>query len=183
MEWLFYLDASLLLWIQENLRVSWLTPFFKQITKLGNVGWFWIFLTVILLLIPKQRRTGAMCAASLVGSVVVNNLFLKNVVARTRPYEVVEGLTRLIEKQSDYSFPSGHTAASFAAAVILFLQLPKKYGIPALILAVLISFSRLYLGVHYPTDVLAGAVSGTLIALAVHWIFEKKKEKHSENCE
>lgn len=117
-----------------------------------------------------------MCAASLVGSVVVNNLFLKNVVARTRPYEVVEGLTRLIEKQSDYSFPSGHTAASFAAAVILFLQLPKKYGIPALILAVLISFSRLYLGVHYPTDVLAGAVSGTLIALAVHWIFEKKKK-------
>jgi len=116
MEWLFHLDASLLLWIQENLRVSWLTPFFKQITKLGNVGWFWIFLTVILLLIPKQRRTGAMCAASLVGSVVVNNLFLKNVVARTRPYEVVEGLTRLIEKQSDYSFPSGHTAASFAAA-------------------------------------------------------------------
>ena len=110
-------------------------------------------------------------------------LFLKNVVARTRPYEVVEGLTRLIEKQSDYSFPSGHTAASFAAAVILFLQLPKKYGIPALILAVLISFSRLYLGVHYATDVLAGAVSGTLIALAVHWIFEKKKEKHSENCE
>ena len=95
----------------------------------------------------------------------------------------MEGLTRLIEKQSDYSFPSGHTAASFAAAVILFLQLPKKYGIPALILAVLISFSRLYLGVHYPTDVLAGAVSGTLIALAVHWIFEKKKEKHSENCE
>lgn len=117
-----------------------------------------------------------MCAASLVGSVVVNNLFLKNVVARTRPYEVVEGLTRLIEKQSDYSFPSGHTAASFAAAVILFLQLPKKYGIPALILAVLISFSRLYLGVHYPTDVLAGAVSGTLIALAVHWIFGKKKK-------
>lgn len=57
MEWLFHLDASLLLWIQENLRVSWLTPFFKQITKLGNVGWFWIFLTVILLLIPKQRRT------------------------------------------------------------------------------------------------------------------------------
>ena len=140
MEWLFHLDASLLLWVQENLRVSWLTPFFKQITKLGNVGWFWIFLTVILLLIPKQRRTGAMCAASLVGSVVVNNLFLKNVVARTRPYEVVEGLTRLIEKQSDYSFPSGHTAASFAAAVILFLQLPKKYGLPALLLAVLISF-------------------------------------------
>ena len=101
MEWLFHLDASLLLWIQENLRVSWLTPFFKQITKLGNVGWFWIFLTVILLLIPKQRRTGAMCAASLVGSVVVNNLFLKNVVARTRPYEMVEGLTRLIEKQSE----------------------------------------------------------------------------------
>ena len=175
MEWLFHLDASLLLWIQENLRVSWLTPFFKQITKLGNVGWFWIFLTVILLLIPKQRRTGAMCAASLVGSVVVNNLFLKNVVARTRPYEVVEGLTRLIEKQSDYSFPSGHTA-SFAAAVILFLQLPKKIQDTGTHISGADRFSRLYLGVHYPTDVLAGAVSGTLIALAVHWIFERKKK-------
>ena len=182
MEWLFHLDASLLLWIQENLRVSWLTPFFKQITKLGNVGWFWIFLTVILLLIPKQRRTGAMCAASLVGSVVVNNLFFKNVVARTRPYEVVEGLTRLIEKQSDYSFPSGHTAASFAAAVILFCSF-RKIRDTGTHISGADQFSRLYLGVHYATDVLAGAVSGTLIALAVHWIFEKKKEKHSENCE
>lgn len=175
MEWLLNLDASLLLWIQENLREAWLTPFFKQITKLGNAGWFWILITVVLLLIPKQRRTGGMCAASLLGSLIVNNLFLKNAVARTRPYEVVEGLTRLIEKQADYSFPSGHTAASFAAAVILYLELPKKIGIPALILAVVISFSRLYLGVHYPTDVLAGAVSGTLIAFVVHWIFHKKK--------
>ena len=164
MEWLFHLDASLLLWIQENLRVSWLTPFFKQITKLGNVGWFWIFLTVILLMIPKQRRTGAMCAASLVGSVIVNNLFLKNVVARTRPYEVVEGLIRLIEKQSDYSFPSGHTAASFTAAMALYLAGENKMWKPALVLAVLIAFSRLYLYVHYPTDILGGIITGCIAA-------------------
>ena len=115
--------------------------------------------------------------------VVLCNGILKNLVGRIRPFDVNTSIQLLVARPHDYSFPSGHTAASFAAAVILFLQLPKKYGIPALILAVLISFSRLYLGVHYPTDVLAGAVSGTLIALAVHWIFEKKKEKHSENCE
>ena len=121
--------------------------------------------------------------AALCIELVVCNGILKNLFARIRPCDVNTQIQLLIARPDDFSFPSGHTAASFAAAVILFLQLPKKYGIPALILAVLISFSRLYLGVHYPTDVLAGAVSGTLIALAVHWIFEKKKEKHSENCE
>ena len=89
----------------------------------------------------------------------------------------MEGLTRLIEKQSDFYFPSGHTATSFAMAVILYRELPKKYGICFLVLAGLIALSRLYLGVHYPTDVLAGAISGTLIALAVEKVFLKKKEE------
>lgn len=168
MELLLNLDASILLWIQEHLRTPGLTVFFKQITRLGNAGIFWILLSICLLLFTKTRKTGGMAIVSLAISFVINNLFLKNVVARTRPYEVVEGLNRLIEKQVDYSFPSGHTASSFAVAMILYLELPKKYGIPLLILAVLISFSRLYLGVHYPSDVLAGAVSGILIALAVH---------------
>lgn len=169
------LDASILLWIQENLRTPWLTVFFKQITRLGNAGIFWILLSVCLLFFTKTRKTGWLAGISLALSFVVNNLFLKNVVARTRPYEAVEGLNRLIEKQTDDSFPSGHTASSFAVAVILYLELPKKYGIPLLILAVLISFSRLYLGVHYPSDVLAGAVSGTLIALALQRGFSKKQ--------
>lgn len=165
---LLYWDGRILLWIQEYLRTPGWTAFFKTVTRLGNAGIFWILLVLVLLICQKTRGTGIRAGISLALSFVINNLFLKNIVARTRPYEVVEGLHRLIEKQSDYSFPSGHTASSFAVAVILYLELPKKYGIPLLILAVLISFSRLYLGVHYPSDVLAGALSGTLVAVAVH---------------
>lgn len=176
MELLLNLDASILLWIQEHLRTPGMTVFFRQITRLGNAGIFCILLSLSLILFTKTRKTGGMAIISLVISFVINNLFLKNVVARTRPYEVVEGLTRLIEKQPDYSFPSGHTASSFVVAMILYLELPKKYGIPLLVLAVLISFSRLYLGVHYPSDVLVGAVSGILIALAVHRVFFHRQE-------
>lgn len=179
METLWNLDANILLWIQEHLRTPELTVFFKQITRLGNAGIFWILLSICLLFFAKTRNTGVMAIISLAISFVINNLFLKNIVARTRPYETVEGLGRLIEKQVDFSFPSGHTASSFAVAVVLYLELPKKYGIPLLILAVLISFSRLYLGVHYPSDVLIGAVSGTLIALVVHRAFVKKQRAQS----
>jgi undecaprenyl-diphosphatase len=99
---------------------------------------------------------------------------------RTRPYEAINQLTRLIEAQSDYSFPSGHSASSFAAAIILYKTLPKKYGILALVLAFLIAISRLYVGVHYPTDVLFGILSGTLIALFTIKIFNKYKIKLPE---
>lgn len=174
MQMLLDLDAFILLWIQENIRTPWLTVFFQNVTKLGNAGIFWIMISLILLLFTKTRSTGLMSMAALVLSFIINNLVLKNAVARIRPYETVEGLSRLIERQADLSFPSGHAASSFAVAVILYLQLPKKYGVPALILAALISFSRLYLGVHYPTDVLVGAVSGTLIAIAVHRCFTKR---------
>ena len=98
----------------------------------------------------------------------MNNLILKNIVARIRPYEVVNGLNLLIQKQVDLSFPSGPTGASFAAAVTIYKCLNKKrYGIIALILAFLIGFSRLYVGVHYPTDVLTGLFTGTLISILV----------------
>ena len=85
---------------------------------------------------------------------------LKNLVARTRPYEMVEGLVPLIGRPRDYSFPSGHTGSSFASAWVLFRKLPAGYGISALVLAGLIGISRLYVGVHYPTDVLFGVLGG-----------------------
>lgn len=173
------LDGQILLWIQEYLRTPWLTKFFTVITRLGDKGSFWILLAILFLLVPKLRKTGIHSLEAMAGSFLINNLFLKNVIARTRPYEAVEGLTRLIEKLSDFSFPSGHTATSFAMAVILYRELPKKYGVCFLVLAGLIALSRLYLGVHYPTDVLAGAISGTLIALAVEKLNERyhmKKE-------
>ena len=158
------MDGNILLWIQCNMRSEILTPFFKFITALGNAGAVWIFLTVLLLVFKSTRKTGLTCAVSLSSSFFVNNLILKNVIARPRPYTALSDLIVLIPYPHDLSFPSGHSAASFAVAAAIYLAMPKKYGIPALILATLIAFSRLYLGVHYPTDVIFGILSGTVIA-------------------
>lgn len=174
------LDGNILLWIQENVRNEFLTPVMTFITHLGDAGWFWIVLALALVIIKKTRPVGGLVAVSLFGSLIINNVILKNLVARTRPYEAVEGLHRIIEAQADLSFPSGHTGSSFAAAVVIFIMCPKKAGIPALILAFLIMLSRLYVGVHYPTDVLAGMMTGTLIAVCVCKIYCSKKKKREE---
>lgn len=167
MEAFFQLDGNILLWIQEYIRNDFLTPIFKFITHLGDEGYVWIAIAVILLFVKKYRKVGLMVGASLLGSLVFNNMIIKNIVARPRPYRMIEMLSILIPEPGEYSFPSGHTSSSFAAGVVLYLMLPKKYGVPAMILAFLLGISRLYVGVHYPTDVLGGMVMGTLIAFAV----------------
>lgn len=167
MEAFFQLDGNILLWIQEYIRNDFLTPIFKFITHLGDEGYVWIAIAVILLFVKKYRKVGLMVGASLLGSLVFNNMIIKNIVARPRPYRMIETLSILIPEPGEYSFPSGHTSSSFAAGVVLYLMLPKKYGVPAMILAFLLGISRLYVGVHYPTDVLGGMAMGTLIAFAV----------------
>ena len=146
-----------------------LTPVFKFITTLGNAGVIWIVFSVGLLIPKKTRRVGVLALVSLFFSALIDNVILKNVVARTRPYDVIEGLTSLVGAQKDYSFPSGHTGSAFAAAVVMFRELPKKLGIPILVFACLMGLSRLYVGVHYPSDVLGGVLIGTCIALLTHW--------------
>lgn len=167
MEALFQLDGTILLWIQEYVRNDFLTPIFKFITSLGDDGFIWIAIAILLLFTKKYRKVGLMVGAALLGSLLFNNAILKNIVARPRPYRMIESLTILIPEPGEFSFPSGHTSSSFAAGVVLFLMLPRKYGVPAMILAFLIGISRLYVGVHYPTDVLGGMVMGTLIAFSV----------------
>lgn len=159
------LDGNILLWIQENLRNDILTPVMKCLSRIADNGLVWIVIAVLLLIFSNTRKVGFTVAISMVFNLLVMNLILKNVVARVRPYEVIDGLTRLVPAERSFSFPSGHAGHAFAAAVVLYCMLPKKYGIPALVLAGLISISRMYVGVHYPTDVLAGAVIGTGIAL------------------
>lgn len=167
---IFQIDAAILLWIQEYLRVGFLTPVITFITHLGDSGIFWIALTLILLAFKRTRRIGLTCAVSMIIGLVVTNLILKNWVARIRPYEMIEGLHLLIERQKDFSFPSGHATNSFAAAWVIFCMVPRKYGVPALILACLIAFSRLYVGVHYPTDVLAGTLIGIAAGSVSQWL-------------
>lgn len=161
------LEEGILLFIQEMLRFPVLDGIFRFITSLGDKGFIWLAASAVLLCFPKTRKAGLLSLLALAGSYLINNLFLKNVIDRTRPYEMIEGLRILIGAPHDKSFPSGHTASSFASAVVFYRELPRQYGLSALILAALIGLSRLYLGVHFPTDVLAGALSGTLIALLV----------------
>ena len=143
------------------------------ITSLGNVGIIWIVLAVVLLILPKTRKAGIIVAAALLMDLILCNLILKNLVARVRPYDVNTAIAILIKKPLDFSFPSGHTAASFAAMTALFLAKMKKAWIAALVLAVLIAFSRLYFYVHYPTDVLGGAIVGILSGIIGYAIVEK----------
>lgn len=168
------LDGEILLQIQQHLRTDMLTPLMKFVTFLGNGGWFWILCAVVLLAIPKTRKTGYAAVFSLIFGAIVTNLLLKNIVARPRPFAEIEALIPLIAKPTDFSFPSGHTTASFAVALVMFRMLPKKIGIPAVVLAALVAFSRLYLGVHYPTDVLAGFVVALMGSTVAVWIVRMK---------
>jgi len=170
---LFALDANILLWIQQYLRSEFFTPLWTFITTTGNGGLIWIALTCFLLAFKKTRKVGVMCALSLIFSLIFTNLLIKPLVARVRPYEVIEGLAILIEKPHDFSFPSGHSSASFAVAWIMFRKLPKRFGIPALLYACLMAFSRLYVGVHYPTDVIGGIILGILYAMVAMWVVER----------
>ena len=171
------LDGEILLQIQQHLRSDLLTPFMKIITFLGNGGWFWILCAVILLVVPRTRKTGYAAVISLIFGAIITNLLLKNIVARPRPFTEIQGLVPLITKPTDFSFPSGHTTASFAVALVMLRMLPGKYGIPAVVLAALIAFSRLYLGVHYPTDVLAGFLVALMGSILSVWIVKKKMDK------
>lgn len=179
-------DGELLLWLQEYVRNDFLTPVMKFITHLGDKGILWILIAVILLFFKKTRPLGIMAGMALVLSVLINNAIIKNLVARPRPYlpETVggQGLILLIEKQHDWSFPSGHSGASFAAAVVFLCKGPKKLGIPSIIMAFLIAFSRLYVGVHYPTDVIFGIISGTCCAIISMMIWKIVSERLPEKA-
>ena len=160
-------DLPILDWIQTHLQSGFLDFIMPIITIFGDAGIFWIAWAVLLLLFPKTRKTGLGMGIALLLGVVICNIILKPAVARPRPYDMQEELgvmiKLLVERQHDFSFPSGHTIASFESCTVLMLG-NKKLGIPATILAILIAFSRLYLYVHYPTDVIVSVILGTLFA-------------------
>ena len=135
-------------------------------------------LAVILLIFPKLRKSGVIILAALVVDLILCNGILKNLVGRTRPFDVNTSVSILINKPRDFSFPSGHTAVSFAAVAALFFSGEKKLWKISLVAAVLIAFSRLYLYVHYPTDILGGIVVGILAGYIgyrfVTWLRLKK---------
>lgn len=182
METLFRIDGQILLWIQENIRQDWMTPFWEFITSLGDKGWFWIALSLCFIIPKKTRNAGIAALLSIAVGALFTNAILKELIARTRPYEVVEGLQALIPGPKDFSFPSGHTCASFSAAFTYYRTLPRRYGCILIVLAVLIAFSRLYVGVHYPTDILGGLLIGfaaSKIVQAGQHLLEKGDQEKS----
>ncbi|MFA9463292.1 MAG: phosphatase PAP2 family protein [Velocimicrobium sp.] len=138
----------------------------------GNRGMIWIIIALTFLCIKKYRKCGIVVLLSLFAAVLIGNTILKHLVERARPCWVDTTVTLLITNPKDFSFPSGHTYSSFAAATSIFLY-HKNMGKIALLLAFLIAFSRLYLFVHYPTDVLAGAILGALTAYIIAKIYNR----------
>lgn len=172
------IELKILDWFQ-TLHTPVLDKFMTSVTKLGNAGIFWIILTVLFLLIPKMRKTGAVMAAALIIDLLLCNVLLKNLVARTRPYDVNTGVQLLVAKLHDYSFPSGHTAASFTSVAALYFAEEKKLWKPTLVIACLIAVSRLYLYVHYPTDVLGGVVIGIIAGYLGYRLVRVLEDKFS----
>ena len=146
-------------------------------STLGNGGILWILLTIILLCIPKTRTIGIVMAVSLCMDALLCNVILKPMIARIRPYHVNTAIELLVRPPRDYSFPSGHTAASFAAVAALYFTGQKKMGRIFLIAAILIAFSRMYLYIHYPTDILGGILVGVLSGYLGYVLTQKIKNR------
>lgn len=176
----YIMEIQILHWF-ETLHNPITNPIFYVITTLGNAGWFWIVLAVLMLtVLPKKyKKAGLTMAIALILSLIFCNGIMKHLWARPRAFWVVgqnfvignefENLYGIFNSIHDYSFPSGHSSASFAAAVSIFMW-RKKEGSAALVLAALIAFSRLYFTVHYPTDVLVGTITGALYGVAAYFI-------------
>ena len=144
------------------------------ITRLGDSGILWVTLTAALLVFRKTRRVGCVLAAALLIDAVLCNLLLKPLVARIRPCGILTEVQLLIPYPDDFSFPSGHTAASFASVTALWLAGKKQWAMAALPVGVLIAFSRMYLCVHYPTDILGGVILGAACGWAGAWLVKKQ---------
>ena len=164
-----------ILYAINNLHNPILDKIMIAITSLGNAGIVWIVIAIGLLLSKKTRKCGILMSISLLLGLIIGNVVLKNIIARDRPCWIDENIKLLIPIPQDFSFPSGHTLASFEAAVMIYLH-NKKWGILSFALAVLIAFSRMYLFVHFPTDVLAGMILGMGISFTVYYVYNKMKK-------
>ena len=177
-------DLPVLDWIAANLWCPALDVAMPIITLLGDAGIFWIAVSVLFMITKKYRKTGIGMMLALLMGLLVCNIWLKPTVARMRPYDFqmeyfLKEIPLLAGAMHDFSFPSGHTIASFEAAVVILLN-NKKLGIAAMILACLIAFSRLYLYVHYPTDVICSVILGTAFAFLGNFLAGKIMSKLPE---
>ena len=198
-------DGNLLIGIQHALNADWLTPIMKSITMLGEDGIFWILVCLVLLLFKRTRRLGIICSCSLLFTFIVCNLCLKPTIDRVRPWVTFQLVNPMLPPPGDASFPSGHSANAMGPAWAMFLAampvrtaagrsydevrclgwkgngvspvIMHRVSIAAVVLAVLIGISRLYLGMHYPSDVVCGLLIGMIVATIVYKIILRIEDK------
>lgn len=162
------IDESIILWVSSHLTNEFFNFFMPIVSVLGNVGILWIIMGIGMILFGKeQKKWGFLLLVCLATTALISNFFIKPIIQRTRPFDMLF-LEILIQRPHDFSFPSGHTAAAFAAATVFYMK-NKKMGIFMYLFAFLMGFSRLYLLVHYPSDILAGALIGTVVS----WVIVK----------
>ncbi len=160
------------LYFLQDLHNPVLDKIMVAVTTLGDAGLIWILLAVALIFTKRYRKCGVNMALALIIMLVAGNGILKNIFMRERPCWLDESVALLVANPHDYSFPSGHTYSSIAAATVIFLR-NRKAGIAAMVLAVLIAFSRMYLFVHFPTDVLASLFLGVITAAVAYALTNK----------
>lgn len=168
LEFIQMVDESTLGYVQEYLRGDMINRVMSTVTHLGDLGIIWIVPTGFMLWRKEYRKQGRELLICFGLTVLINNVFLKNLVDRPRPHETLSALELLIRKPRDFSFPSGHSAAGFAAAFVISKIFGRKLGVPAYVLAASIALSRIGVGAHYPSDVVVGAAVGTTVA-AMSW--------------
>jgi undecaprenyl-diphosphatase len=165
------MDHWILDFIQLHLRSGILDRVMVFVTTLGNMAGIWVLWAVILLMFKETRRCGVMMLFTLLAGAVLGNLIIKPLVMRARPFELFGTGDLFHIRVTGYSFPSGHTLSSFSMVPLLWRE-ERKMGIFALILAAAIAFSRIYLYVHYPSDIFGGMVLGLSVAMFTIWLFE-----------
>lgn len=171
-------DFAVLNSIQDALQCNFLDALMPVITHLGH-GVVWTILGLIFIFTKKYRFNGICIITALTVTVIISEFIIKPLVLRERPYMLNPEFALLIPEPSGTSFPSSHTSTSFASA-LQFFGINRKAGIAALIFAAIIAFTRLYLYVHFPTDILGGIILGILMGLATIFISEKIRQKMAE---
>lgn len=164
------------LYALQSLHQPWLNPIMIFVSKIGEAGAVWVAISLVLLFFRKTRRCGIAMLFSMILTFVLGNLVLKNLIARPRPCMVDSSVALLVPFPSEFSFPSGHTMNGFTAAATIFLC-HRKAGAAALLGAALIAFSRMYLFVHFPTDILGGILIGVLDAILVYFLYTKRSKR------
>ena len=183
-EFITNIDFQILDWVHANLTCPFLDFLMPIITLFGEYGIFYIAVALVMLIFKKTRKTGLTVGVALLIGLLICNIVLKPPIARIRPYDLRPiDFELLINKATDFSFPSGHAIAAMEAATVLMIR-DKRFGIPALILGILVSFSRIYLYIHYPSDVITAMILGVIIGIisvvAVDAIWKKAGKLRAE---